>query len=161
MIPLILASTALLALALLIVIEVVRTRAAQRARTRVRARHPRRQPQIEDQLRSAFEGPRAAYGDIFVSYMVWRRERETRLELFAGDPWMALNAFTRSLVVRHLWRSLEGIAKGSIVIVDSPAQQWSKAIDENFDDSGVLAPWEELVPVAYGRSSGPAFIKEH
>jgi hypothetical protein len=153
-----LASAALLALALLIVIEVVRMRAAHKTRVRMRPRHPRRQPALEDRMRSAFEGPRAAYGDIFVSYMIWRRERETRLELFAGDPWLALNEFTRSLVVRHLWRTLEALAKGSVVIVDSPSQQWSKQIDEQFDDNG-MDPWTP-VPAAYGRSSGPAFIKE-
>ena len=108
-------------------------------------------------MRAAFEGPRAEYGDIFVSYMVWRRERETRLELFAGDPWLSLNEFTRSLIVRHLWRTLEALAKGSVVIVDSPSQQWTKQIDEQFDDNG-MDPWGTTP--AYGRSSGPAFIKE-
>jgi hypothetical protein len=72
--------------------------------------------------------------------MVWRRETETRLELFAGDPWLVLNEFTRSLVVRHLWRALETLVQGSVVIVDTPSQQWSKTIDAAFDDRGV-DPW--------------------
>ena len=77
-----------------------------------------------------FDGPREQFGDIFVNYMVWRRETETRLELFAGDPWLRLNEFTRSLVVRHLWRR-RALVQGSVVIVDTPSQQWSKTIDHH------------------------------
>ena len=159
MIALFLASAALLALALMIVIEVVRLRASTKARARIGHRHPRRQPLLEDRIRSAFDGPRSQYGEIFVSYMIWRREQETRLELFTGDPWLKLNEFTRSLVVRHLWRVLETLAKGSVVIVDSPPQQWSQTIDEKFEDDG-LDPWGSL-PAATGQTaSGPQFIKD-
>lgn len=90
--------------------------------------------------------------------MIWRREQETRLELYSGDPWLRLNEFTRSLVVRHLWRALEALAKGSVVIVDSPAQQWSKTIDDGFDDNGI-DPWGP--PSVLGtKSGGPQFIKD-
>lgn len=159
MIAVLLASAALVALALMIVIEVVRLRAASSRRARVSHRHPRRQPLLEDRLRGAFEEPRALYGEIFVSYMIWRREQETRLELFAGDPWLKLNEFTRSLVVRHLWRALEALSKGSVVLVDSPAQQWNKDVDATFDDGGV-DPWAATKPVGTAVTDGPQFIKD-
>jgi len=158
MIAVILASAALLALAMMIVIEVVRLRSASKRRVRVRHRHPRRQPLLEDRLRAAFEEPRAAYGEIFVSYMIWRREQETRLELFTGDPWLKLNEFTRAIVVRHLWRALEALSKGSVVLVDSPPQTWNEEIDARFDDGGV-DPWARTVPVVPRPSDGPQFIK--
>lgn len=156
---LILASAALLALALMIVIEVGRLRANGRKRARVRHRQPRRQPLLEDRIRTAFDGPREQYGEIFVSYMIWRREQDTRLELFTGDPWLKLNEFTRSLVVRHLWRALETLTKGSVVIVDSPPQQWSSEIDEKFDDNG-YDPWGPGAISVPQSAGGPQFVKD-
>jgi hypothetical protein len=158
MIAVLLASAALVVLAILIVVEVLRLRAASARRARVRHRHPRRQPLLEDRLREAFEEPRALYGEIFVSYMVWRREQETRLELFTGDPWLRLNDFTRSLVVRHLWRALEALSRGSVVLVDSPPQHWNREIDGTFDDGGV-DPWAKQ-PEPLPSSDGPQFIKD-
>ena len=141
MVPLVLASIVLAALVVMIVAEILRLRAAaRRPKVRRRHRHPRRQEVLEERIRGAFDGPREQFGDIFVNYMVWRRETETRLELFAGDPWLRLNEFTRSLVVRHLWRALEALVQGSVVIVDRPSQHWSKTIDAAFDDRGV-DPW--------------------
>lgn len=106
-------------------------------------------------MRDAFTGPVTQYGEIFVSYMVWKQARETRLELFSGDPWLRLNEFTRSIVVRHLWRALEGLAQGAVVIVDTPPQQWSKAIDASFDDREI-DPW-----AGHGTAgSGAQFVKE-
>ena len=139
MVPVVLASAVLFALVVMIAIEVLRLRAAAR-RPKVRHRPPRRQELLEDRIRDAFDGPRAQFGEIFVNYMVWRRETETRLELFAGAPWLRLNEFTRCLVVRHLWRALDALVQGSVVIVDQPSQQWSKKIDAAFDDGGV-DPW--------------------
>jgi hypothetical protein len=158
MLPVYLVSAALLALTLMIVIEVIRLSAGKRSRPRmIRVRRPRRQPVLEDRIRAAFDAPKAQFGEIFVSYMIWRRESETRLELFSGDPWLRLNEFTRSLVVRHLWRALEAVAQGSVVIVDMPSQQWSKEIDEEFQDNGV-DPWGPRPP-ALG-SDGPQFVNE-
>lgn len=137
MIPVYLVSAALLALALMIVIEVLRLHAHNRPKAPARPRRPRRQLVLEDRMRPAFEAPRAQFGEIFVSYTIWRRESETRLELFSGDPWLRLNDFTRSLIVRHLWRALESFVQGAIVIVDAPLQTWSKEIDAKFDDKGV------------------------
>lgn len=157
MTPVYLVSAALLALALLIVIEVMRLYAGKRSRPQLRASRPRRQPVLEDRIRTAFDAPRAQFGDVFVNYMIWRRENETRLELFSGDPWLRLNEFTRSLVVRHLWRALEAVAQGSVVIVDTPSQQWSKEIDAEFQDNGV-DPWGQRPPTQ--GSDGPQFVRE-
>jgi hypothetical protein len=134
-----------------------RFRAAGRVRTRVNQRRPRRQPELEDRIRSAFDGPRAQYGDIFVNYTVWRRENETRLELFSGDPWLRLDHFTRSIVVRHLWRALEALAGGTVVVVDAPAQQWSKEINAKFKDNGV-DPWGSPPPTL--DPGGPQFARD-
>jgi hypothetical protein len=145
MLPVYLVAAALLALLLMIVIEVLRLYADKRTMTRVRRRRPRRQLVLEERIRSAFDEPRAAYGEIFVSYTIWRRDSETRLELFSGDPWLRLNEFTRSLVVRHLWRALEAFAQGAVVVVDAPLQSWSKEINAKFDDKGE-DPWGPRPP---------------
>jgi len=155
MIAIYLAAAALLALALMIAVEILRLRAVSRRLPRRISRHPRRQPLLEDRIRDAFLAPVNQYGEIFTSFMIWRRERETRLELATGDPWHLLNEFTRSLVVRHLWRALERLANGSVVIVDSPLQRWSKEIDEKFDDQGI-DPWGASV----ASTSAPQFIKD-
>jgi hypothetical protein len=151
------ASVALAAILLMIVIEVLvqRRRKAPRRRTTVH-RHARRQPLLEDRMREALRAPRAQYGEIFTSYMIWKKENETRMELFTGDPWLNLNGFTRALVVRHIWRALEKLSKGAVVVVDSPPQQWSSEIDKKFDDQGI-DPWAESN--AAPASSGPQFIK--
>jgi hypothetical protein len=138
-----------------IVIAVLRSRAA--GKPRIRRRLARRQPVLEDRIREALDAPRAQFGEIFVSYAIWRRENVTRLELRSGDPWLALSDFTRSLVVRHLWRALEGLVHGSVVIVDTPAQAWSKAIDSAFDDHGV-DPWGPRPPTL--GSGGPQFAHD-
>lgn len=151
-----LASVALLGIVALIAVEVAVLRA--KSRSRVRYRHHRRQPLLEDRLRAAFDPPQQQFGDIFVSYTVWKHDTEMRLELIAAPPWIKLNEFTRSLVVRHLWRALEKLAAGSVVIVDSPAQEWSKAIDAKFVDEGT-DPWAELPPYVVP-SSAPQFIKD-
>ena len=150
-----LALAVLLALALMLVIEIFRLRIGHRTPPHF-DRRPLRQPLLEERIRDAFAGPAQKYGDIFVSYMIWKKERETQLELFTGDPWSQLNEFTRSLVVRHLWRALECLARGSVVIVDSPPQRWSKEIDAAFDDRGI-DPWGGTVAIA---GAPPQFFKE-
>lgn len=126
-------------------------------RTRAVRRRPRRQPELEDRIRGAFDGPRAQHGEIFVNYTVWRHEAETRLELFSGDPWLRLDHFTRSLVVRHLWRALEALVEGTVVVVDAPAQQWSKEINAKFNDNGI-DPWGSLPPMP--APGGPQFARD-
>jgi hypothetical protein len=152
------ASLALAAIVLMIVIELLVQRNRKKPRRRATGhRHARRQPLLEDRMREALEGPHAQYGEIFTSYMIWKKENETRMELFTGDPWLGLNAFTRALVVRHVWRALEKLSKGSVVVVDSPPQQWSADVDRTFDDQGI-DPWAAGAaekPLA----EGPQFIK--
>ena len=146
MIALFLASAILFGLVVMIAIELGRMRASRRTPVQTGSRHPRRQPLLEERMRDAFAGPVEKYGEIFVSYMVWRRQ-QTRLELFSADKWLQLSEFTRAIVVRHLWRSLERLAKGSVVIVDSPPQTWSAEIDRRFDDQGI-DPWPLALPGA-------------
>jgi hypothetical protein len=154
---LIVAGAALLTVVLMIVSEVV-AQFVRRPRKRVAQRYARRQPLLEDRMREALEQPRAQYGEIFTNYAVWRKENETRMELFAGAPWQNLNAFTRALVVRHIWRALERLAKGSVVVVDAPPQEWSAQVDDAFDDQGI-DPWGGH-PAADGTAAGgPQFVK--
>lgn len=155
MFALALVAVAAIILAAIIVVESLRLHAQEKLRKRPRSR-PRRQPQLEDAIRAAFDGPTEKHGALFVSYSVWKREAETRLELLAGDPFGRLNEFTRALVVRHLWRALERLAAGSVVVVDNPPQLWSASVDATFHDQGV-DPWR--LPPA-GLLGGPQFAKE-
>jgi hypothetical protein len=156
MLALALVAAVALTLAIVVIAERVRARAARR-RVRVTPRvPPRRQPHLEDAIRAAFDGPAANHGEIFASYAIWKREQETRLELFAADPFANLNEFTRCLIVRHLWRALESLATGSVVVVDNPPQRWSESIDAAFHDQGV-DPWK-LPPI--GNYVAPQFAKD-
>lgn len=155
MIALVIAVVALIALAVLIGLEIRRPKA--RASATAKRVVPRRQPQLEDRIRSAFDGPREKHGDIFVSYAIWKRDQETRMELFAADPFAQLNEFTRCLIVRHLWRALAALAEGAVVVVDSPHQTWSHKVDETFNDRGI-DPW--FVAPNLGSVGGPQFAKE-
>jgi hypothetical protein len=150
----VIAVTALVALLLMIGIEIAIIQYRKRPAKRSIHRHARRQPLLEDRMRDALDQPHTQYGEIFTSYMIWKRDQETRMELFSGDPWMNLNEFTRAIVVRHIWRALEKLAKGSVVVVDSPPQEWSAQIDKGFDDRGI-DPWAENVQPA-----GSQFIKD-
>jgi hypothetical protein len=155
------AASVLAALALMIVIEVLVVRARKRPKTSARVhRHARRQPLIEDRMRHALQEPQAQYGDIFTSYNVWKHGQQTRMELFSGAPWLQLNEFTRAIVVRHIWRALEKLAKGSVVVVDQPPQEWSSAENAKFDDQGI-DPWAGEQPQrAAGNPDAPVFIKD-
>jgi hypothetical protein len=148
---------ALVALLLMIGIEIAVIRSRKRPAKRNIHRHARRQPLLEDRMRDALDQPHNQYGEIFTSYMIWKRDQETRMELFSGDPWANLNEFTRAIVVRHIWRALEKLAKGSVVVVDSPPQEWSAQIDKTFDDRGI-DPWAENIPQP--APGGSQFIKD-
>jgi len=142
-------------LAAIFIAESMRLRKAEKVRAMPRSR-ARRQPQLEDAIRAAFDGPSAKHGQIFVSYSVWKRDQETRLELLAADAFGRLNEFTRCLIVRHLWRALESLTSGAVVMVDNPPQTWSKSIDVTFHDHGI-DPWR-LPPI--GLTPAPQFAKE-
>ncbi len=111
----------------------------------------RRAPDLEARIKTVLSGPRQKYGDIFTDYSVWKTERETRLELTATAQWSRLNEFTRCLVVRYLWRVLESLAGGAVVIVDAPPQEWNVEIDAGFRDQGF--DWKTF-------GHGPQFIEE-
>ena len=154
MVALALVALAAVVLATILVVESLRLQAAEKRRRMPRSR-PRRQPHLEDAIRSAFEGPTEKHGQIFLSYAVWKRDQETRLELLAADPFGRLNEFTRCLIVRHLWRALERLSAGSVVMVDNPPQLWSQSVDATFHDHGV-DPWR-LAPLG---ALAPQFAKE-
>jgi hypothetical protein len=155
MIALALVAAAAFILAAFAIAEGLRARARSRVRATPRS-IPRRQPQLEDAIRSAFDGPAMKHGVIFSSYSVWKREHETRLELVASDPFGQLNEFTRCLIVRHLWRALEALSKGSVVMVDNPPQLWSESVNSAFHDHGI-DPWAvNLAPNPFA----PQFAKE-
>ena len=150
---------AVLALMIGIEIAVVRSR-KKKPVARNLHRHARRQPLIEDRMRGALDEPRAQYGDIFTSYMVWKHGQQTRMELFTGGPWLQLNEFTRSIVVRHIWRALEKLAKGSVVVVDQPPQEWSAETNAKFDDQGI-DPWSGTAPKRTPPNpDSPVFIRD-
>jgi hypothetical protein len=110
-----------------------------------------RAPELEARIKTVLTGPRQKYGDIFTDYSVWKTDRETRLELTATAQWSRLNEFTRCLVVRYLWRVLESLAGGAVVIVDSPPQEWNVEVDSGFRDQGF--DWKTF-------GHGPQFIEE-
>ncbi len=147
------AAGALVVLLLMIGIEIAVLRGRKRKARRTIHRHARRQPLLEERMHDALDEPQTQYGEIFTSFTVWKRDQETRMELFTGPPWMQLNEFTRSIVVRHIWRALEKLAKGSVVAIDSPPMEWSAQTDQAFDDRGI-DPWGESVPAA-----GSQFVK--
>jgi hypothetical protein len=111
----------------------------------------RRAYELEARIRTVLTGPRQKYGEIFTEYSVWKDETETRLELVAGTPWKKLNEFTRCLIVRYLWRVLESLAGGAVVIVDDPQQVWNDEVDSGFRDQGF--DWKTF-------GMGPQFINE-
>lgn len=151
------AAIALAVLFVMIAIEIAVVQSRKRKPKRSTHRHARRQPLLEDRMRDALDAPQAQYGDIFSSYTIWKRDQETRMELFSNDPWMQLNEFTRALVVRHIWRALERLARGSIVVVDLPPLEWSAQSDANFDDHGI-DPWAEQEPAP--EPAGSQFVKD-
>jgi hypothetical protein len=138
MLALIIAITAIVILPLLIGYELRR-----RARPRVRvksANKPRRLPYLEERVRQALDHTKQQFGEVFTSYKVWSVDKETRLEIEAAPKWKRLSEFTRSLIVRHLWRTLEAVSSGSVVIVDDPPMEWTREVNLAFRDRGV-DPW--------------------
>jgi hypothetical protein len=151
MTALILAIACLVALVVIVAVE-LRMRSRPRPKITVIAREPRRQPHIEDHVREALAETKHRFGDVFVSYRVWKIDRETRLELRAAPPWKRMSEFTRCIIMRHLWRALETAAKGSVVIVDTPPQRWSSEVNAKFYDRGV-DPWKASPLYAAGRAA--------
>ena len=138
------AGIVLLAVVLLGIIEVYRLRSHKRRREAALAL-TRRLPQLERRMTDAFSGPRAVYGDLFAEFSIWRHAETTRMDVATRDPWLTLNAFTQSLILRHLWRSLANFARSSVLVQVDPgtprALVWSATSTENFNDGGNLEPW--------------------
>ena len=135
-------------LAILTVLAVLRWQAEAQARIRSQRK---RAPDLEARIKTVLAGPRQKYGDIFTDYSVWKSEQETRLELTATDQWARLNEFTRCLVVRYLWRVLESLAGGAVVVVDQPPQEWNVEVDTGFRDQGF--DWKTF-------GQGPQFVED-
>lgn len=141
-----LAGLAVLAVvALGIAIEVYRLRSSKRRRRRAAQGPPRRLPHLERRMADAFSGPRASFGDCFAEFSIWRQSDTTRMDVATKRTWHTLNAFTQSLIVRHLWRSLAQFAKNTVLVQVDPGTQhaivWSAASTQQFDDKGVPEPW--------------------
>ena len=148
MTTLILLIAGVVVLAILAVLAVLRWR--NEAQARIRSQR-KRAPDLEARIKTVLAGPRQKYGDIFTDYSVWKSDQETRLELTATDQWGRLNEFTRCLVVRYLWRVLESLAGGAVVVVDQPAQEWNVEVDAGFRDQGF--DWKTF-------GLGPQFVEE-
>jgi hypothetical protein len=141
-------SVGVIVLVVLGVLAFLRWQAESQARIRSQRK---RAPDLEARIKTVLAGPRQKYGDIFTDYRVWKSEQETRLELTATDQWGRLNEFTRCLVVRYLWRVLESLAGGAVVVVDQPPQEWNVEVDTGFRDQGF--DWKTF-------GHGPQFVEE-
>jgi len=126
-------------------IEVYRLRTTKRRKRRASQSAPRRLPQLEQRMADAFSGPRAIYGDCFAEFSIWRQSETTRMDVSTKTAWSALNLFTRSLIVRHLWRQLAAFAKNTVMVHVDPgtphAIVWSALSTQQFDDKGIKEPW--------------------
>jgi hypothetical protein len=156
MIAIVIAGFAALALVVLITIELLRPHSNVPA-PRV-PRRERRVPALEERIGVALQGPQHRYGILFHHYSVWRGERGTRLQLLSASGWPKLSTFTRCLIVRYLWRVLEGVAAPAMVVVDLPPLQWTAEINAGFNDKGA-DPWS-MKPRLLARPLGPQFVKE-
>jgi len=148
MISLMIAVAALVLVPLLLVYEL---RRRMNPRERLKGPNaPRRLIYLEERVREALEHTKQQFGDIFTSYRVWKVDQETRLEIEAAPKWKRLSEFTRCLIVRHLWRTLEAVSSGTVVIIDNPPQQWTREVNASFRDRGV-DPWRYHPLYAAGR----------
>lgn len=148
-----LAIAALVALVVLVALEMYQ-RAHPRVRPKPPPRGPRRLQHLEAYVAGAVDETKQQFGEIFVDYRVWREDQETRLELTSAPPWRRMSEFTRCLCVRHLWRALESVASGAVVVVDRPLQRWTKDEDAVFRDRGV-----DLWRTSPYSSSAPQYVK--
>ena len=144
-VPLAIGIAVLCAIVLGIAIEVSRLRAAKIRRARAAGKAPQRSMHLEREMAPAFGGPRSAYGECFARFSIWRQLETTRMEIWTSGPWQALNLFTRSLILRHLWQSLVKLTKTTVIIsVDAGgpgAMVWNAQSNAQFNDGGVQPPW--------------------
>ncbi len=128
--------TVVLAFVAIVATYTIRDSKPVRKQTRTRRAEPARSIVLGAKMKSVLAGPGQKYGRIFTGYQVWETQYETRLDLESGAGWIALNEFTRKLIVRYLWRALESPAGGAVVIVDAPRLEWNAAADSDFRDHG-------------------------
>jgi hypothetical protein len=135
----------LVVIGIAIAIEVYRLGAAKSRKRRAAAGPARRAPHLERSMAEAFRGPREAYGDVFAGFSVMRLADTTQMDVWTKGPWQTLNLFTRSLIVRHLWRSLEKLARNTVTVrVDAGAPGsviWTAKQTAEFNDGGKMEPW--------------------
>jgi hypothetical protein len=135
----------LVVISLGIAIEVYRLAAAKRRKRRAAAGPIRRSPHLERRMAEAFRGPREAYGDVFEGFSVMRQADMTQMDVSTKGPWQSLNLFTRSLIVRHLWRSLERLARNTVTVRVDPgapgSMTWTAKQTAEFNDGGKMEPW--------------------
>lgn len=141
---------------MLVAIE-LRLRGRKRAPVKIgprEPREPRRLPHVEERVRDVLADTKQRFGPVFVDYKVWRMDREMRLELEVAPLWKRLSDFTRCLVIRQLWRTLEEISGGAVVVVDAPPLRWTKDVDSGFRARGA-DPWL----ARYATATAPQYIK--
>jgi hypothetical protein len=135
----------LAAIGLGIAIEVYRLMEAKRRKRRAAAAPARRSPHLERRMAEAFRGPCDAYGDVFAGFSVMRQADMTQMDIATKGPWLTLNLFTRSLIVRHLWRSLEKLARNTVTVRVDPgapgSMLWTAKQTAEFNDGGKMEPW--------------------
>jgi hypothetical protein len=128
-----------------IAIEVYRLQSAKRRKRRAATGPARRSLHLERRMADAFRGPREAYGDIFEGFSVMRLADTTQMDVNTKGPWLTLNVFTRSLIIRHLWRSLEKLARNTVTVRVDPgspgAMVWTAKQTAEFNDGGKMEPW--------------------
>jgi hypothetical protein len=144
-VPITLGAVALFVVAVGIAIEISRGRERARRRKRYSLAPPKRRPHLERRMLTAFAGPRRSYGECFTQFSVWQQFETTRMDVSSAGPWLALNLFTRSLIVRHLWSMLQRFSKSTVVVyVDAGAPEamiWNQESTDQFNDCGVQEPW--------------------
>lgn len=155
MIAFLVAILAALAVIVIVIEFARRSRAPKPSKLR---RRSRRQPELEEYVQSVLKGLKHGFGEVFVSYEVWKQDRETRLNLKAAPAWRRLSELSRSQIIRQIWRALELVTGSAVVVVDAPPQRWSREIDLKFDHGplGLLAAGNGFTTSA----TAPQFFKD-
>jgi len=139
---LLVSSVASIVLLILIASEIVALVARKRKRRRGSIR---RAPLLEARMRSALAGPREYHGDWFATHVIWRERGTTRMDITTAKPWQSISDFSRSLIVRHIWRALRTLVSGTVLVRVDPGTPdsmiWSAAETARFDDCGVIPRW--------------------
>ncbi len=123
-----------------------RRRAIRDTIATVRARNGGRRMQgLERRMGASFDTLRAYYGDLFYDYRVVRRGDAYRMDVSTGTAWRAIDAFSKSMIVRFLFRQLSALVAGTVeVVVDAASAAaivWTWATDVHFDDQDRREPW--------------------